>query len=149
MTDSLRAVSDPVTRCQISGRPLATVPKPCAYLGVAVKRLCGLPTGRSEPGTVAQASSHHPTQAGQILMTFQPRLSPHGVHRQHCLTMVHAILRRKPRAPADVVVDSAGVSDEEQGNFIDRRAPRVLRDAGTPGLDHRACQICAAELGGT
>ncbi len=46
-------------------------------------------------------------------------------------TMAHAILEQAAaRAGVDVVVDSAGVSDEEQGNPIDRRAARVLRDAG-------------------
>ena len=46
-------------------------------------------------------------------------------------TMAHAILEQAAaRAGVDVVVDSAGVSDEEAGNPIDRRAARVLRDAG-------------------
>ena len=44
-------------------------------------------------------------------------------------TMAHAILQQEAaRAGVDVEVDSAGVSDEEQGNPIDRRAARVLRD---------------------
>ena len=63
-------------------------------------------------------------------------------------TMAHAILEQAAaRAGVDVVVDSAGVSDEEQGNPIDRRAARVLRDAGYAVLDHRARQIRAGELG--
>ena len=63
-------------------------------------------------------------------------------------TMAHAILQQEAaRAGVDVVVDSAGVSDEEQGNPIDRRAARVLRDAGYTVPDHRARQIRAAELG--
>ena len=42
--------------------------------------------------------------------------------------MAHAILEQAAaRAGVDVVVDSAGVSDEEAGNPIDRRAARVLR----------------------
>ena len=46
-------------------------------------------------------------------------------------TMAHAVLEQAAaRAGVDVVVDSAGVSDEEAGNPIDRRAARVLRDAG-------------------
>ena len=54
-------------------------------------------------------------------------------------TMAHAILEQAAaRAGVDVVVDSAGVSDEEQGNPIDRRAARVLRDAGYIVPDHRA-----------
>ena len=63
-------------------------------------------------------------------------------------TMAHAILEQAAaRAGVDVVVDSAGVSDEEQGNSIDRRAARVLRDAGYAVPDHRARQIRAGELG--
>lgn len=63
-------------------------------------------------------------------------------------TMAHAILEQSAaRAGVDVVVDSAGVSDEEQGNPIDRRAARVLRDAGYAVPDHRARQIRAGELG--
>ena len=57
-------------------------------------------------------------------------------------TMAHAILdQAAARAGVDVVVDSAGVSDEEAGNPIDRRAARVLRDAGYAVPDHRARQI--------
>ena len=63
-------------------------------------------------------------------------------------TMAHAILEQAAaRADVDIVVDSAGVSDEEQGNPIDRRAARVLRDAGYTVPDHRARQIRASELG--
>ena len=63
-------------------------------------------------------------------------------------TMAHAILEQAAaRAGVDVVVDSAGVSDEEAGNPIDRRAARVLRDAGYTVPDHRARQIRADELG--
>ena len=63
-------------------------------------------------------------------------------------TMAHAILQQEAaRAGVDIVVDSAGVSDEEQGNPIDRRAARVLRDAGYTVPDHRARQIRASELG--
>ena len=63
-------------------------------------------------------------------------------------TMAHAILEQAAaRAGVDVVVDSAGVSDEEEGNPIDRRAARVLRDAGYTVPDHRARQIRPGELG--
>lgn len=63
-------------------------------------------------------------------------------------TMAHAILEQAAaRAGVDIVVDSAGVSDEEAGNPIDRRAARVLRDAGYAVPDHRARQIRAGELG--
>ncbi|MGI4895626.1 MAG: low molecular weight protein-tyrosine-phosphatase [Janthinobacterium lividum] len=47
-----------------------------------------------------------------------------------------------------VVVDSAGISDEEDGNPIDRRARAVLSDAGYDLPDHRAHQATRAELGG-
>ena len=63
-------------------------------------------------------------------------------------TMAHAVLEQAAaRAGVDVIVDSAGVSDEEQGNPIDRRAARVLRDAGYTVPDHRARQVSAGELG--
>ena len=62
-------------------------------------------------------------------------------------TMAHAVLEQAAaRAGVDVIVDSAGVSDEEQGNPIDPRAARVLRDAGYDVPDHRARQVSAAEL---
>ena len=63
-------------------------------------------------------------------------------------TMAHAVLEQAAaRAGVDVIVDSAGVSDEEQGNPIDRRAARVLRDAGYTVPDPRARPIRAGELG--
>lgn len=43
----------------------------------------------------------------------------------------------------DLVVDSAGISDEEHGNPMDRRAVRCLRDHGYPLGDHRARQVDA------
>ncbi|MEL7977890.1 low molecular weight protein-tyrosine-phosphatase [Isoptericola sp. F-RaC21] len=46
-----------------------------------------------------------------------------------------------------VVVDSSGVSDEEQGNPVDRRARRVLAAHGYPtGDGHHARQVSAADL---
>ena len=63
-------------------------------------------------------------------------------------TMAHAILEQAAaRAGVDVFADSAGVSDEEQGNPPARRAARVQRDAGHAVPDHRARQIRAGELG--
>ena len=63
-------------------------------------------------------------------------------------TMAHAILQQEAaRVGVDIVVDSAGVSVEEQGSLIDRRAARVLHDAGYTVPDHRARQIRASELG--
>ena len=49
---------------------------------------------------------------------------------------------------AAVVVDSTGVSGEEQGNPVDRRARRVLAAHGYPAGDsHRARRVTVAELG--
>lgn len=44
-----------------------------------------------------------------------------------------------------VEVDSAGVSDEEEGNLIDPRAARVLREKGHAVSAHRARQVRAQE----
>ncbi|QWW19678.1 low molecular weight phosphotyrosine protein phosphatase [Schaalia sp. 19OD2882] len=63
-------------------------------------------------------------------------------------TMAHQVLDEAVRAAhLDVHVDSAGVSDEEHGHPIDRRAARVLREAGHGVPDHRARQVRAQELG--
>ncbi len=62
-------------------------------------------------------------------------------------TMAHAIAEQSAaHAGIRIVVDSAGVLDEEHGNPIDPRAARVLRDAGYDVPDHRARQVSAAEL---
>lgn len=64
--------------------------------------------------------------------------------------MAEVVLRARFAAAGlvDVVVDSTGVSDEEWGNPIDRRARRVLVEHGYPGgEDHRARQVHAADLG--
>ncbi len=45
-----------------------------------------------------------------------------------------------------VVFDSAGVSDEEQGHRIDRRAARVLHDYGYDAGTHRAREISLSDL---
>ena len=50
-------------------------------------------------------------------------------------------------AGLDVEVDSAGISAQEHGNSIDRRAAHVLRDAGYDPGTHRARQIRASEMG--
>jgi protein-tyrosine phosphatase len=48
-----------------------------------------------------------------------------------------------------VVVDSSGVSDEEHGNPVDRRARRVLAEHGyDTGDGHRAHQVTAADVAG-
>lgn len=68
-------------------------------------------------------------------------------------TMAHQVLQqaltdlRRNGENLDVIVDSAGVSNEEQGNPIDRRAARVLRDAGYTVHPHAARQIRPHELG--
>lgn len=46
----------------------------------------------------------------------------------------------------DVDITSAGVSDEEHGNPIDRRAARVLTAAGYDASGHRAHQVTADEI---
>lgn len=62
-------------------------------------------------------------------------------------TMAQEVLAEEASAAAlDVLVDSAGISDEEHGNPIDPRAARVLREAGHRVPDHRARQVSAAEL---
>ena len=46
----------------------------------------------------------------------------------------------------DVVVDSSGISDEEHGNPVDRRAASVLREHGYEVPRHRAHQATGEEL---
>lgn len=46
----------------------------------------------------------------------------------------------------DIDVDSAGISDEEQGNPIDYRAVTMLRGAGYIVPEHRARQITPFDL---
>lgn len=65
-------------------------------------------------------------------------------------TMAHQLLDEAVEAAglaAEIEVDSAGVSDEEEGNPIDRRAARVLRENGHGVPDHRARQVRSGELG--
>ena len=45
-----------------------------------------------------------------------------------------------------VLVDSTGISDEEHGRPIDRRAQRVLAAHGYPVPAHRARQVTAVDL---
>ena len=47
-----------------------------------------------------------------------------------------------------VVVDSTGISDEEHGNPIDRRAARVLAAHGYPVPAHRARRVRRGEVAG-
>lgn len=62
--------------------------------------------------------------------------------------MAHMVLAEAVRNEGlDVEVDSAGVSNEEEGNPIDPRAARVLREAGHPTGAHRARQIRPGEIG--
>jgi len=64
--------------------------------------------------------------------------------------MAEVVLRERFAAAGlaeQVVVDSTGISDEEQGHGIDRRARAALRARGYPGGDaHRARQVRASEL---
>lgn len=67
--------------------------------------------------------------------------------------MAHQVLQQKVvelQQQGDnlsIVVDSCGVSDEERGNPIDRRAARVLRENGYDVSPHSARQIHPDELG--
>jgi len=67
-----------------------------------------------------------------------------------CRSPMAEILLREAFAKAglsDVVVDSTGISDEEDGNPIDRRARKTLAAHGLPGKpDHAARRITAREL---
>jgi protein-tyrosine phosphatase len=64
--------------------------------------------------------------------------------------MAAVVLRRRladAALPAAVDVSSSGVSAEEAGNPIDRRAARALARRGyEPGRGHRAHRITGAEL---
>ncbi len=65
--------------------------------------------------------------------------------------MAEVVLRHRVEAAGladQVVVDSAGVCDEERGNPIDRRAARVLAARGYPVPVRRARQVRAEELAG-
>ena len=64
--------------------------------------------------------------------------------------MAEVVLRRRLDEAGlgeAVVVDSAGTSDEEHGNPIDRRAASVLAAAGYDVPEHRAHQASSAEIG--
>ncbi|QPK81452.1 low molecular weight phosphotyrosine protein phosphatase [Schaalia sp. ZJ405] len=63
-------------------------------------------------------------------------------------TMAHEVLEEALEAEGidGITVDSAGVSNEEEGNPVDYRAARVLRDAGYRIPSHRARQVHAKEL---
>ena len=49
----------------------------------------------------------------------------------------------------DVETDSVGISSEEAGNPIDRRAAAVLRQSGYDPTGHRARRVTLADLAGT
>lgn len=64
--------------------------------------------------------------------------------------MAEVVLRARFAAAGladEVVVDSTGISDEERGNPIDRRAARVLAAHGYPtGDGHHARQVRTSDL---
>jgi len=62
--------------------------------------------------------------------------------------MAEIVLRsRFAAAGLDVVVDSSGISDEEHGNPVDRRARAVLAAHGySTGDGHHARQVLASDL---
>ena len=62
--------------------------------------------------------------------------------------IAEVVLRdRFEAAGLDVEVDSAGVTDEEEGNPIDPRAAAVLREAGYTVPRRRAHQVTGREIG--
>lgn len=62
--------------------------------------------------------------------------------------MAEQILREAAAdSDIDILVDSAGISDEEHGHGIDSRAARALREGGYRVPSHRARQVQAGELG--
>lgn len=65
-----------------------------------------------------------------------------------CRSPMAEVVARQWFADADIaaVVSSAGVSDEEHHNPIDRRAKRTLEDAGYEVGGHRAREITASEI---
>lgn len=61
--------------------------------------------------------------------------------------MAQAVLQQQAdQQGISVQVDSAGISNEEQGNYPDPRAVRVLEDAGYEVPDHRARQVTQADF---
>ncbi|WP_029291320.1 low molecular weight protein-tyrosine-phosphatase [Cellulomonas sp. HZM] len=64
--------------------------------------------------------------------------------------MAEIVLRARFEAAGlgdEVFVDSSGVSDEEHGHGVDRRARAVLAEHGYPtGDGHRARQVVASDL---
>ncbi|GAB3216917.1 low molecular weight protein-tyrosine-phosphatase [Kineococcus gypseus] len=63
--------------------------------------------------------------------------------------MAESVLRRRfaeAGLDGEVVVDSSGISDEEDGNPVDRRARAVLTDAGYDVPEHRAHRVSRAEI---
>lgn len=68
-----------------------------------------------------------------------------------CRSPIAEVVLRQRFAEAglgdEVVVDSSGISDEEHGNPVDRRAAAVLREHGYEVPRHRAHQATREELG--
>ncbi|WP_205705712.1 low molecular weight protein-tyrosine-phosphatase [Kineococcus indalonis] len=63
--------------------------------------------------------------------------------------MAESVLRRRfaeAGLEGRVVVDSSGISDEEDGNPVDRRARAVLADAGYDVPEHRAHRVTREEI---
>lgn len=94
------------------------------------------------------------------LLGWAGRLRHHGPVPYRVMTVCTGNICRSPMAEVvlrarfaaagladEVVVDSAGTSDEEWGNPIDRRAARVLVAHGYPAGDgHHARQVQASDL---
>ncbi|NAZ77267.1 low molecular weight phosphotyrosine protein phosphatase [Kineococcus sp. T13] len=63
--------------------------------------------------------------------------------------MAEVVLRERFAAAGladEVVVDSSGISDEEDGNPVDRRAASVLREHGYEVPRHRAHRVTPEEI---
>lgn len=61
--------------------------------------------------------------------------------------MAERVARRAiAESGADVTVESFGISDEESGNPIDRRAVKILSGAGYDTGGHRARRVARADL---
>lgn len=68
-----------------------------------------------------------------------------------CRSPMAEVLLREAFAQAglDVIVDSTGISDEEAGNPMDKRAARALKAHGIePQTGHRARQVTTSDLAG-
>jgi protein-tyrosine phosphatase len=69
-----------------------------------------------------------------------------NICRSPMAQVIFAAALARAGLPVDVKVDSTGVSDEEWGNPIDRRAVRALIEHGYTVPQHQARQVTVADL---